>query len=101
MRFGLVVIGVLLVLATTDYYRERGQLRCSATIVRVVRTSAGPVLGTASGRTLYVFVDDLLTRAPSACTATAPTTGYRCQRAAIQGRRRRERTSGLHHAERW
>ncbi len=39
-----------------------------ATIVRVVRTPAGPVLGTVSGRTLYVFVDDLLTRAPSACT---------------------------------
>ncbi len=34
----------------------------------VVRTSAGPVLGTDTGRTLYVFVDDLLTRAPSACT---------------------------------
>ncbi len=42
--------------------------RNSTTIVRVVRTASGPVLGTASGRTLYVFVDDLLTRAPSACT---------------------------------
>ena len=40
----------------------------SATIVRVVRTSSGAVLGTGSGLTLYVFVDDLLTKAPSACT---------------------------------
>lgn len=68
MRFGLVVIGVLLVLATTVTSASGTSRPSSATIVRVVRTSAGPVLGTASGRTLYVFVDDLLTRAPSACT---------------------------------
>ncbi len=68
MRFGLVVIGVLLVLATTVATASGTSRASSATIVRVVRTSAGPVLGTASGRTLYVFVDDLLTKAPSACT---------------------------------
>ena len=68
MRFGLVVIGVLLVLATTVTIASATSRTSSATIVRVVRTPAGPVLGTASGRTLYVFVDDLLTRAPSACT---------------------------------
>lgn len=68
MRIGLVAIGVLLVLATTVTAASGTSRTSSATIVRVVRTSAGPVLGTASGRTLYVFVDDLLTRAPSACT---------------------------------
>jgi len=68
VRFGLVVIGVLLVLATTVTSASGTSRPSSATIVRVVRTSAGPVLGTASGRTLYVFVEDLLTRAPSACT---------------------------------
>ena len=36
--------------------------------VRVVDTSSGPVLADADGMTLYVFVDDLLTKAPSACT---------------------------------
>ena len=36
--------------------------------VRVVRTPAGPVVANAAGMTLYVFVDDLLTKAASACT---------------------------------
>lgn len=31
-------------------------------------TPTGPVLTNADGRTLYVFVDDLITKAPSACT---------------------------------
>lgn len=36
--------------------------------LRVVRTPTGPILTDAAGRTLYTFVDDLLTTAPSACT---------------------------------
>ena len=68
MRFGLVAIGALLVLATTVINASATGRNTSATIVRVVRTSSGPVLGTRSGRTLYVFVDDLLTKTPSACT---------------------------------
>ncbi len=68
MRFGLVAIGALLMIATMVISAGATSRRSSTTIVRVVRTASGPVLGTASGRTLYVFVDDLLTRAPSACT---------------------------------
>ncbi len=68
MRFGLVAIGALLMVATMVITAGATSRHSTATIVRVVRTSSGPVLGTASGRTLYVFVDDLLTRAPSACT---------------------------------
>lgn len=37
-------------------------------VVRVAHTSAGPVVANGAGLTLYVFVDDLLTSAPSACT---------------------------------
>ena len=68
MRFGLVAIGALLMVATMVITASATSRRSSTTIVRVVRTASGPVLGTASGRTLYVFVDDLLTRAPSACS---------------------------------
>ena len=68
MRFGLVAIGAVLVLATTVITARATSGAPSPTIVKVVRTSSGPVLAAASGRTLYVFVDDLLTRAPSACT---------------------------------
>lgn len=68
MRFGLVAIGVVLMVSTVVSTTSAASATPSATIVRVVRTSSGPVLGTGSGRTLYVYVDDLLTRAPSACT---------------------------------
>ncbi len=68
MRFGLVAIGAILLLATDVITAAATSGAPSATIVRVVPTSSGPVLAAASGRTLYVFVDDLLTRAPSACT---------------------------------
>jgi len=67
VRFGLVAIGAVLVL-TTNTSAVTASATTSATIVKVVRTSSGPILATASGRTLYVFVDDLLTRAPSSCT---------------------------------
>jgi predicted lipoprotein with Yx(FWY)xxD motif len=36
-------------------------------VIKVIQTSAGPVIANGAGMTLYVFVDDLLTRAPSAC----------------------------------
>ena len=68
MRFGFVAFGALLILATTVITASATSSNTSATIVRVVRTSSGAVLGTGSGLTLYVFVDDLLTKAPSACT---------------------------------
>jgi predicted lipoprotein with Yx(FWY)xxD motif len=35
--------------------------------VKVVQTPYGPVIANGAGMTLYVFVDDLLTSAPSAC----------------------------------
>ena len=37
-------------------------------VVKIVQTSGGPVIANGAGMTLYVFVDDLLTTAPSACT---------------------------------
>lgn len=37
-------------------------------VVKIVQTSGGPVIANGAGMTLYVFVDDLLTKAPSACT---------------------------------
>ena len=37
-------------------------------VVKVVQTSGGPVIANGAGMTLYVFVNDLLTTAPSACT---------------------------------
>lgn len=71
MRIGLVAVGALLLvlgpLLRADGAAESGSHR-SGTFVGVVRTPPGPVLGTDTGRTLYVFVDDLLTKAPSACT---------------------------------
>jgi predicted lipoprotein with Yx(FWY)xxD motif len=36
--------------------------------IQIVATPNGPVLADQSGATLYVFIDDLLTKAPSACT---------------------------------
>jgi predicted lipoprotein with Yx(FWY)xxD motif len=36
-------------------------------VVKVVQTAGGPVIANGAGMTLYVFVDDLLTTAPSAC----------------------------------
>jgi predicted lipoprotein with Yx(FWY)xxD motif len=36
-------------------------------LVEIVHTPDGPVIANAAGMTLYVFVDDLLTSAPSAC----------------------------------
>ncbi len=36
--------------------------------VESANTPSGPILADRSGATLYVFVDDLLTKAPSACT---------------------------------
>jgi len=36
-------------------------------VVKIVETSGGPVIANGAGMTLYVFVNDLLTKAPSAC----------------------------------
>jgi predicted lipoprotein with Yx(FWY)xxD motif len=36
-------------------------------VVRIVQTPGGPVIANGAGMTLYVFVNDLLTTAPSAC----------------------------------
>ena len=36
-------------------------------VVKVVQTAGGPVIANGAGMTLYVFVNDLLTTAPSAC----------------------------------
>lgn len=36
-------------------------------VVKIVKTPQGRVIANGAGMTLYVFVDDLLTRAPSAC----------------------------------
>ena len=37
-------------------------------VIKIVQTSGGPVIANRAGMTLYVFVNDLLTTAPSACT---------------------------------
>jgi predicted lipoprotein with Yx(FWY)xxD motif len=37
-------------------------------VVRVMQATGGPVIANGAGMALYVFVDDLLTSAPSACT---------------------------------
>jgi predicted lipoprotein with Yx(FWY)xxD motif len=42
--------------------------RSHATVIKIERTRWGPVLVDGSGKTLYVYVDDLLTKASSACT---------------------------------
>ena len=68
LGLGLVFIGALLAVTATAVTARAASDTTSPTIVRVVRTPSGPVMATASGRTLYVFVDDLLTKAPSACT---------------------------------
>ena len=38
-------------------------------VVKIVQTSGGPVIANGAGMTLYVFVNDLLTKAPSVCTS--------------------------------
>ncbi len=63
-RFG-VAAGLTLLLVCTS----TGPAGATSTpTLRVVNTPTGSVVADAAGRTLYVFVDDLLTRAPSACT---------------------------------
>lgn len=66
MRFGLVAMGVILLLipAATVGATPR---HASKTEVKIERTRWGPVLVNGEGRTLYVYVDDLLTKASSAC----------------------------------
>ena len=52
-----------MVIATPAAARDRGPTN----VVRIVQTSGGPVIANSAGMTLYVFVNDLLTTAPSAC----------------------------------
>jgi predicted lipoprotein with Yx(FWY)xxD motif len=68
VRFGVVAVGAILVLTSTVNTASATGRNTALTIVGVVQTRWGPVLSTGSGRTLYAFVDDLLTSAPSACT---------------------------------
>ena len=71
MRVAVVAVGVLLVVATgilTAVAASASARAAQRTVIEVVRTPPGPVLAAGDGRTLYVFVDDLLTKAPSACT---------------------------------
>ena len=58
----------MLVVTTTVTTAGASGQSTPGTLIRVQQTSSGPVLSTRSGQTLYVFVDDLLTKAPSACT---------------------------------
>ena len=67
MRFGLVAMGMILLLipsATAGAAPGHPQ----QTEVKIERTRWGPVITNGAGRTLYVYVDDLLTKASSACT---------------------------------
>jgi predicted lipoprotein with Yx(FWY)xxD motif len=67
VRFGLVALGVILLLMpAATVGASQGHAR--ATEVKVEQTRWGPVLANGNGRTLYVYVDDLLTKASSACT---------------------------------
>lgn len=67
MRFGLVAVGVILLLIPAAAV-EASPARAKKTEVKIEQTRWGPVLANAKGLTLYVYVDDLLTKASSACT---------------------------------
>lgn len=67
----LVAVGALLMIGAgplTAAVAGASGRAAQRTVIEVVRTSSGPLLAAGDGRTLYVFVDDLLTKAPSACT---------------------------------
>ena len=66
MRFGLVAMGVILLLIPAAI-AGAAPGHAHQTEVKIERTRWGPVLTNGAGRTLYVYVDDLLTKASSAC----------------------------------
>ena len=71
VRVAVVAVGALLIVAAgilTAVAASASVRAAQRTVIEVVRTPSGPVLAAGDGRTLYVFVDDLLTKAPSACT---------------------------------
>lgn len=71
MRVAVMAVGAMLMLvSSTLNIVAAGASGWTAhrTLIEVVRSASGPVLAAGDGRTLYVFVDDLLTKAPSACT---------------------------------
>jgi predicted lipoprotein with Yx(FWY)xxD motif len=65
VRFGLVAIGVMLLL--TPAAAGASSSHAHVTEVKIEQTRWGPVLADGKGMTLYVYVDDLLTKASSAC----------------------------------
>jgi predicted lipoprotein with Yx(FWY)xxD motif len=67
VRFGLMAMGVILLLVPAGNVGASPS-HAHPTKIEVVRTRSGPVLADGAGRTLYVFVNDLLTTSPSACT---------------------------------
>jgi predicted lipoprotein with Yx(FWY)xxD motif len=71
MRSGLTVAGVALVLlalaAVPAPWAGAASVHGPTNEVQIVDTQSGPLIANGAGMTLYVFVDDLLTGAPSAC----------------------------------
>ena len=69
VRIGLVACGVVALLVLIPAIAVAAR-KPQADVVRVtvVHTPSGPVLANGNGLTLYVYIDDLLTKAPSACT---------------------------------
>jgi predicted lipoprotein with Yx(FWY)xxD motif len=67
VRFGLVAMGVMLSLIPAAT-AGASPAHAHTTRVKVEQTRWGPVLADGKGMTLYVYVDDLLTKTSSACT---------------------------------
>jgi predicted lipoprotein with Yx(FWY)xxD motif len=67
VRIGLIIVGIVLAFAASGA-SAAASAPSHPVDLKVVETPEGPVLAYSNGRTLYVYVDDLLTKAPSACT---------------------------------
>jgi predicted lipoprotein with Yx(FWY)xxD motif len=69
VRLRMMTVGVLLMLLpAVTVGASTPPPHTHETEVEIVRTHSGPLLANGSGMTLYVYVEDLLTKAPSACT---------------------------------
>jgi len=66
VRFGLIAMGMIVLLMAAAPVGATTRHAPGAEI-KIEQTRSGPVLADGSGRTLYVYVEDLLTREPSAC----------------------------------
>lgn len=64
---GLTIAAIVLA-AGSNQAGATTSSRSDTVALKIEKTSGGPVLAYSNGRTLYVFVNDLLTKAPSACT---------------------------------